>query len=157
MSNLSAFIDGKDKPLRVAELPISKPGLEDIVVRNRAVAINIIDPAQRAGYQIKQYPAVVGMDLAGDVHEDVVLPLAIDTAAGGFYQSDYMGLDFPYSTTKRNSKGEVVVVYGGSSSVGCAAIQLAVNAGYRVFATARPNHFVSLPIMNAWHALFLDV
>ncbi|KAK3615740.1 hypothetical protein LTR22_027322 [Elasticomyces elasticus] len=182
--NLSAFIDGKDQPLRVAEVPIPKPGPEDIVVRNRAVAINTIDPAQRAGFQIKQYPAVVGMDLAGDVHEvgsrvsrfkkgdrvighnwqfltvlpedgafsllcripaanaaDVVLLLAIDTAAGGFYQSVYMGLDFPSSTAEPNSKGEVVVVYGGSSSVGCAAIQLAVNAGYRVFATASPNHF----------------
>ncbi|KAK3615831.1 hypothetical protein LTR56_026356 [Elasticomyces elasticus] len=67
--NLSAFIDGKDQPLRVAEVPIPKPGPEDIVVRNRAVAINTIDPAQRAGFQIKQYPAVVGIDLAGDVHE----------------------------------------------------------------------------------------
>ncbi|KAK3646355.1 hypothetical protein LTR56_003115 [Elasticomyces elasticus] len=194
VSNLSAFIDGKDQPLRVAESPIPKPGPEDIIVRNRAVAINTIDPAQRGGFNVKQYPAVVGMDLAGDVHEvgskvsrfkkgdrvighawqfmtglpedgafslfcripaanaavlpkeieytqGVVLPLAIDTAAGGFYQPEYMGLDFPSSSAKPNSKGEVVIVYGGSSSVGCAAIQLAVNAGYRVFATASPNHF----------------
>jgi NADPH:quinone reductase-like Zn-dependent oxidoreductase len=68
--------------------------------------------------------------------QGVVLPLAIDTAAAGFYQKDYMGLDFPSLDSKPNSKGEVVVVYGGSSSVGAAAIQLAANAGYRVIATA---------------------
>jgi NADPH:quinone reductase-like Zn-dependent oxidoreductase len=68
--------------------------------------------------------------------QGVVLPLAIDTAAAGFYQKDYMGLDFPSVDSKPNSKGEVVVVYGGSSSVGAAAIQLAANAGYRVIATA---------------------
>lgn len=68
--------------------------------------------------------------------QGVVLPLAIDTAAAGFYQKGYMGLDFPSLDSKPNSKGEVVVVYGGSSSVGAAAIQLAANAGYRVIATA---------------------
>lgn len=68
--------------------------------------------------------------------QGVVLPLAIDTAAAGLYQKDYMGLDFPSLDSKPNSKGEVVVVYGGSSSVGAAAIQLAANAGYRVIATA---------------------
>jgi len=46
-----------------------------------------------------------------------------------------MGLDFPSVDSKPNSKGEVVIVYGGSSSVGVAAIQLAANAGYRVIAT----------------------
>ncbi|KAK3614090.1 hypothetical protein LTR56_027489 [Elasticomyces elasticus] len=132
-TNLSAFIDGKDQPLRVAESPIPKPGPDDII--------------------IKQYPAVVGVDIAGDVYEvgsdvsrfkqndrvivhagqfmtglpedgafslfcripaanaallpqeiwyiqGVVLPLAIDTAAGGFYQPDYVGFDFPSSTAR---------------------------------------------------------
>jgi NADPH:quinone reductase-like Zn-dependent oxidoreductase len=68
--------------------------------------------------------------------QGVVLPLAVDTAAAGFYQKDYMGLDLPSLDAKPNSKGEVVVVYGGSSSVGAAATQLAANAGYRVIATA---------------------
>ena len=73
--------------------------------------------------------------------QGVVLPLAIDTAAAGFYQKGYMGLDFPSLDSKAGSRGEVVVVYGGSSSVGCAAIQLASNAGYRVFATASAANF----------------
>jgi NADPH:quinone reductase-like Zn-dependent oxidoreductase len=68
--------------------------------------------------------------------QGVVLPLAIDTAAAGFYQKDSMNLAFPTLDSAPNSKNEVVVVYGGSSSVGAAAIQLASNAGYRVIATA---------------------
>ena len=50
-----------------------------------------------------------------------------------------MGLNFP--SLGAEPKGAVVIVYGGSSSVGLAAIQLAVNAGYKVIATSSPEHF----------------
>jgi NADPH:quinone reductase-like Zn-dependent oxidoreductase len=194
-SNRSAFVDSANSPLRIAESDIPAPGAFDIIVRNHAVAVNTIDPAQQGGFQVKKWPIVPGHDLAGEVHavgsgvtrfkrgdrvighswqfftnepgdgafslycripaanaailpdsvaytEGVVLPLAIDTAAAGFYQEGYMGLEFPsLDSSKAGSKGEVVVVYGGSSSVGCAAIQLAVNAGYRVFATASAANF----------------
>ncbi|KAK3613901.1 hypothetical protein LTR22_027971 [Elasticomyces elasticus] len=73
--------------------------------------------------------------------EGVVLGLTTDTAADEFQQPECMGLEFPFMSTKSNIKSEVVVVYSGSSSVGCVAIQLAVNAGYRVLATANPKHF----------------
>jgi NADPH:quinone reductase-like Zn-dependent oxidoreductase len=188
-SNRSAIIDSVNAPIRIVSTEIPTPGANDIIVRNHAVAVNTIDPAQQTGFQVKKWPIVPGHDLAGEVHaigpnvtrfkpgdrvighswqfftndpadgafshycripaanaailpenftytQGVVLPLAIDTAAAGFYQEDYMGLDFPSVDSKPNSKGEVVVVYGGSSSVGAAAIQLAANAGYRVIATA---------------------
>ncbi|KAK3678844.1 hypothetical protein LTR78_001297 [Recurvomyces mirabilis] len=193
-SNQSAFVDGKDLPLRIAASSIPEPGPNDIIVKNHAVAVNTIDPAQASGFNVKKFPTVLGMDLAGEVHEvgssvtkfkkgdrvighawqfttgawedgafslypripaanaailpsdiaftvGVVLPLAIDTAAGGLYQPGYMGLDFPNIDTQPNSKGEVVVVYGGSTSVGAAAIQLAVAAGYRAIVTCSPENF----------------
>lgn len=69
-TNKSAFFDGVGKPLRIAESPIPQPGANDIVVQNHAFAINTIDPAQfDSGFQVKQYPAVLGMDLAGQVVE----------------------------------------------------------------------------------------
>lgn len=188
-SNRSAIVDSADAPLRIADTDIPTPGPDDIIVRNYAVAVNTVDPAQQGGFQVKKWPIVPGNDLAGQVHavgsnvtrfkpgdrvighswqfftndpadgafshycripaanaailpdnftytQGVVLPLAIDTAAAGFYTKDYMGLELPSLDSKPNSKGEVVVVYGGSSSVGAAAIQLAANAGYRVIATA---------------------
>lgn len=76
-----------------------------------------------------------------DFKDAVVLPLAIDTASAGFYGDGSMGLDYPNVDTKPNSKVEVVLVYGGSSSVGAAAIQLAANAGYRVFAVSSQKNF----------------
>lgn len=193
-ANYSAIVDSANAALRVAETDIPTPGADDIIVRNYAVAVNTIDPAQQGGFQVKKWPIVPGHDLAGEVYatgsnvtrfnigdrvighswqfftndpadgafslycripaanaavlpdnftytQGVVLPLAIDTAAAGFYQKDYMGLDFPSVDSKPGSKGEVVVIYGGSSSVGSAAIQLAFNAGYRVIATASAANF----------------
>ncbi|KAK3687033.1 hypothetical protein LTR37_019242 [Vermiconidia calcicola] len=176
-SNRSAFVDDKGKPLRVADSAMPKPGADDIVVRNYAVAINTIDPAQADGFQIRQYPTVLGHDLAGEVFDvgsnvtrfkkggrvigharqfrflqvsQKTEPSACIRAfllamqpsyltACGFYEEGYMQLDLPSLDAKPN--GKVVVVYGGSSSVGIAAIQLAVNAGYRVIATSSSNNF----------------
>ena len=63
----------------------------------------------------------------------VVIPLGLSTAAAGFYQEGFMGLRLP---GKVGDGGEVVFIWGGSSSVGCNAIQLAVAAGYEVVTTA---------------------
>lgn len=79
-----------------------------------------------------------------DYNHGAVLPLAIDTAACGLYKDGMMGLDPPSLDVKPNSNGKVIVVYGGSTSVGIAAIQLAVSAGYRAIATCSPKNF-SLP------------
>lgn len=192
-SNKSAFIDGKGKPLHITESTIPEPGPEDIIVESRAFTINTIDPAQQdLGFQIASYPAVVGIDLAGEVYtvdsnvtrfkkgerivghawsfltgkpEDgafqlysripaknaatlpekieykngVVLPLAIDTASCGLHQATHINLDWP--TLDAEPKDKALVVYGGSSSVGLAATQLAANAGYQVVSTASPKNF----------------
>ncbi|KAF2168272.1 hypothetical protein M409DRAFT_21710 [Zasmidium cellare ATCC 36951] len=193
-TNLSAFLDSPNQPLRIAPSPLPTPGENDIIIRNHAVAINTIDPAQAAGFNVKKYPTVLGHDLAGEVFavgsqvtrfrkgdrvighawqfltgeaadgafslysrvparnaavlpegisyaDGVVLPLALDTAAAGFYQETHLNLELPTIDAKPASRGEVVVVYGGSSSVGAAAIQLAFNAGYRALATSSPRNF----------------
>lgn len=63
----------------------------------------------------------------------VVIPLGLSTAAAGLYQEGFMGLRLPGTT---GDGDEVVFIWGGSSSVGCNAIQLAVAAGYEVVTTA---------------------
>ena len=62
------------------------------------------------------------------------MPLAISTAASGLYQPGYLELPFPTSSPK--DSGKVILVWGGSSSVGSTAIQLAVASGVQVIATA---------------------
>lgn len=65
-----------------------------------------------------------------------VLPLATDTALVGLIGHDGKGLGLPYPSLNPKPLGKTIVVWGGSSSVGSAAIQLAVAAGARVVAVA---------------------
>ncbi|WP_326954079.1 zinc-binding alcohol dehydrogenase family protein [Amycolatopsis sp. NBC_01286] len=73
------------------------------------------------------------------VDEAAVLPLAVSTAACGLFQTDQLGLRHP--SVNAEPIDETVLVWGGSTSVGSNAIQLAVAAGYRVVATASPHNF----------------
>lgn len=80
---------------------------------------------------------------AGSAFEDAAaLPLAVSTAAVALFQSDQLGLAHPQTAPGEvTPRGETVVVWGGATSVGLNAVQLAVAAGYRVVATASPaNH-----------------
>ena len=63
-----------------------------------------------------------------------VLPMAIDTACSGLFQSDGLNLKWPHESTEPT--GKLIIVYGASSSVGSMAVQLAHLAGYRVLAIA---------------------
>ena len=71
-----------------------------------------------------------------------VLPLAFDTAAVGLYSptSDgFLGLPFP--SANPSSSNKTIVVWGGSGSVGCLAIQLAAASGVKVITTASAHNF----------------
>lgn len=71
-----------------------------------------------------------------------VLPLAISTAAAGLYQphsETCLGLDLPSANPKKS--GKTLLVWGGSSSVGTAAIQLAVASGVDVVTTCSKRNF----------------
>ena len=47
------------------------PGPDEVVVRNRAVAVNPVDwkIQTSGGAFLKAWPVVLGTDIAGDVHE----------------------------------------------------------------------------------------
>jgi NADPH:quinone reductase-like Zn-dependent oxidoreductase len=80
-----------------------------------------------------------------------VLPLALSVAATGLFQHDHLALPLP--TTAPADRGETVLVWGGSTSVGSNAIQLARCAGYRVIATASPHNFGYLRSLGAATAI----
>ena len=67
-----------------------------------------------------------------------VLPLALSTAACGLFQTDQLSLRHPSADAEPT--GQTVLVWGGSTSVGSNAIQLAVAAGYEVVTTASPRN-----------------
>ena len=76
-----------------------------------------------------------------------VLPLGLSNAACGLFQKDYLALQHPSMLPKPTSKA--FLVWGGSTSVGNNAIQLAVAAGYEVFTTASPKEFDSVRKLGA--------
>jgi len=76
-----------------------------------------------------------------------VLPLALSTAACGLFQTDHLALRHPSATP--TPTGQTLLVWGGSTSVGSNAIQLAVAAGYEVITTASPRNFAYVTQLGA--------
>lgn len=124
------------------------PGVEGFAVGDRVCAYAMgIEKGRdaRAGGGFQRYAAVeasMSARLPADVgfEQAAVLPLAYSTAAAALFESGQLGLDYS-SLGGATPRDEIVVVWGGATSVGGNAIQLARAAGYRVIATASPaNH-----------------
>jgi NADPH:quinone reductase-like Zn-dependent oxidoreductase len=196
-TNQAAWLKEVGQPFATGPSEIGKPGKDEVLVRNHAIAINPVDHLQQStGYPAGPYPRILGNDIAGEIievgenvtrfhkgdrvlahctalttgeakhggfqeytvvptvgcavippdmkYEDAcVLPLAISTAALALFHQDHLGLRLPPAEQKEplNQNVDAVLVWGGSSSVGSAAIQLAVAAGYTVITTSSPrNH-----------------
>ncbi|MGI4813524.1 MAG: zinc-binding alcohol dehydrogenase family protein, partial [Janthinobacterium lividum] len=196
-SNTAAYVvTTPHKHIEVKEAPYTKPGADQLVIRNHAVAVNPIDwmLPMFGAFQWVKWPFILGSDSAGEVMEvgtgvtrfkpgdrvvahavgyeekintstqssfqlytvvledmtshipnDLpyenasVLPLGLSTAACALFQRDQLNLQLP--TLHSKATGETVLVWGGSTSVGSNAIQLAVAAGYEVLTTCSPRNF----------------
>ena len=98
--------------------------------------------AARGGFQ---HYTVVSERLAAPIpdamafEDAAVLPLSVSTAACALFQGDQLALRHP--SLDPRPVGGTVLVWGGSTSVGSNAIQLAAAAGYDVVATASPRNF----------------
>ena len=76
-----------------------------------------------------------------------VLPLSISTASACLFKKETLALPLPSTTAK--STGKSVLVWGGSSSVGASAIQLAVGAGVKVVSVASKHNLEKLKELGA--------
>jgi NADPH:quinone reductase-like Zn-dependent oxidoreductase len=70
----------------------------------------------------------------------VVVPYGLATAAAALFQDDFLKLQLPTEPAQKHT-GKTLLVWGGASSVGSNAIQLAVAAGYEVITTASLKNF----------------
>ncbi|PRY67125.1 alcohol dehydrogenase-like protein [Glaciihabitans tibetensis] len=219
-TNSAAWLDAPFGTLVVREAPYTSPGAGEIVVRNRAVAMNPLDVVKQSTgdlmYGWLPYSMILGVDVAGEVMEvgagvtrfavgdrvvgyavgmekkrnhaaeggfqnytvlrallaapipdsmafedAAVLPLGISTAASALFQKDQLGLRHPLAVRQADAATEraglaaepreAVVVWGGSTSVGSNAIQLAVAAGYTVVTTASPRNHDRMRELGATH------
>ncbi|KAJ5592331.1 hypothetical protein N7537_009235 [Penicillium hordei] len=75
--------------------------------------------------------------------EACVIPLSLSTAATALFGQDFLCLHHPGVPrgTGPDWLPEVVLVWGGSTSIGNNAIQLAAAAGYEVITTCSPRNF----------------
>ena len=84
---------------------------------------------KHSGFQ--QY-VVLKMPLIAKIPDDAkwtdaaVLPLGINTAASGLFQQGTLALEMPSS---ERGRGETLLIWGASSSVGSCGVQLAAAAG----------------------------
>ncbi|EMC99382.1 hypothetical protein BAUCODRAFT_120648 [Baudoinia panamericana UAMH 10762] len=73
-----------------------------------------------------------------------VIPLGLSTAAAALFQKDQLALPYPPSNgaqaEEKKKKNETLLIWGGSTSVGSNAIQLATAAGYDVITTCSPRN-----------------
>jgi NADPH:quinone reductase-like Zn-dependent oxidoreductase len=204
--NTAAWLVATRTKLEIRPAPYTAPKAGEIVVRNRAVAINPVDwVLQILGtliFRWIKFPVILGEDLAGEVaevgpgvtrfkigdrvlgqgvglnpernrlsecafqiytvvpvnlaspipdamtyEEAAVLPLGLSTAACGLFQKDFLALQHPSADAKPT--GKTLLIWGGATSVGCNAVQLAAAAGYEVFTTASPRNFEYLKKLGA--------
>ncbi|KAI4859094.1 zinc-binding oxidoreductase CipB [Hypoxylon rubiginosum] len=81
-----------------------------------------------------------------------VLPMGVSTAACGLFMKDFNALRYPTSAEPHQQPAPTFIVWGGSTSVGSNAIQLARAAGYDVFATSSPKNFEYVKALGAAQA-----
>ncbi|CBX97382.1 hypothetical protein IAQ61_007198 [Plenodomus lingam] len=82
-----------------------------------------------------------------DYNSAAVLPLAISTASACLFKNETLALPLP--TSNPLSTGKSVLVWGGSSSVGAAAIQLAAAAGIKVVSVASKHNVEKVKSLGA--------
>jgi NADPH:quinone reductase-like Zn-dependent oxidoreductase len=101
--------------------------------RNRAAEGAFQDYAVVLAHMAAPLPDTMSFEAAA------VLPLGLSTAACGLFQRDFLAMNAPSAAPALT--GKTLLVWGGSTSVGVNAIQLAIAAGYDVVTTASPHNF----------------
>lgn len=106
-----------------------------------APGVGMGEPARSAFQQFVLLPETSATLVPDHVSLEAaaVLPLACDTAMAGLFVTSQLGLstsDLGDSEATPPGSESLLLIWGGSSSVGCCAIQMAHAAGYEVFAVA---------------------
>jgi len=123
------------------------------------------DPRHEGAFQthtalLERLTTVIPDDLSFE--QAAVLPLGVSTAACALFQERHLGLRRPRSAADAGGavpdaggaaprEREVVVVWGGSTSVGMNAVQLATAAGYDVVSTASAVNAETVKGLGATH------
>ena len=115
------------------------------MIESRLTGVLSPDPAHGAYQHFSVAPAVTSSKIPGSTSfaEAAVLPVAFDTALIGLCSEEGKGLGLPLPSLSQaeHVSDSTVVIWGGSSSVGSMATQLATAAGVRVISIASKHNF----------------
>ncbi|KAL2131926.1 hypothetical protein VTI74DRAFT_4428 [Chaetomium olivicolor] len=150
------FVPGCDVAGQVVEVG---PGVDRLRVGDRVLAnaVGGAPAANRAAEGAFQLYTVARQHLVSPIPDSIsyeqacAIPLGLVTAAYGLFHQDFLGLDLPSVPARENPIGRAVIVTGGSSSVGCNAVQLAAAAGYDVYTTCSAKNFDYAKRLGAKH------
>jgi len=143
------IIVGSDVAGEVVEVG---PGVSRFKVGDRVVGhgLGVRNNPPEAGFQLY---TVLKVQMVSPIPSSLsyesasVLPLGLSTAACGLFMKDYLALGYPSVSPKPTGKS--LLVWGGATSVGSNAIQLAVAAGYEVITTSSPKNFAYVKSLGA--------
>lgn len=133
------YVLGSDVAGEVVEL---SPGITNFQIGDRVLGQGLNFQENNPAEGAYQEYVVLWESMVSKIPENIkyeeaaVLPLGLSTAAAGLFQKDYLGIDHPSLNSVSN--GKTLLIWGGSTSVGCNAVQLAVAAGYEVVSTSSP-------------------
>ncbi|KAH6636020.1 hypothetical protein F5144DRAFT_566048 [Chaetomium tenue] len=144
--NSAAFLVGHQaKPLQVRDTDDRYPDEDEILVKNAAIAINRLDwKMQSYPWTSFEYPLILGADVAGEVVDVVVMLMRVYSKSGIVLSATPWPLPpttsamLPPPSLDPSPTSTTLLIWGGSSSAGCNAIQLAVAAGCEVTSRHRP-------------------
>ena len=109
-------------------------------------AVGLDKRSNKASEGAFQNYTVIRTNLASPIPDSLsyeaasVLPLCLSTAACAIFQKHFLALNYPHYPAPPPN-GQTLLVWGGSTSVGSNAIQLAAAAGYEVFTTSSPKNY----------------
>jgi NADPH:quinone reductase-like Zn-dependent oxidoreductase len=150
------FVLGYDIAGEVFELgkSVARFGIGNRVV---AFAVGMEKAVNASSQSAFQEYVVVRADRTSQIPDGIsfeqaaVLPLGMATAACALFMKNRLALQLPCSP-RRKSTGKTILIWGGSTSVGTNAIQLAIAAGYDVITTCSPRNFELVKKLGAKEA-----
>ncbi|KAK7622877.1 chaperonin 10-like protein [Phyllosticta citricarpa] len=172
--HLAAVFTAAGSPLEIQDRPTLTPGPNDLISEVKSIALNPVDHMQReTGFHVSLNPAVLGSDIAGIVVASGMslnVGARVAAFAAAFWIEgipDYGGMQQRYclrdarrcsSRQHQLQRSRIaphvcvhsgMLVWGGASSIGSAAVQSAKAMGYSVHATASAKHHGYLESLGA--------
>ncbi|TDL20448.1 GroES-like protein [Rickenella mellea] len=130
------------------------PGVTGFGVGDRVISYLSRKTARHGAYQthtIAETHRTVKLPESYTFEEGSTIPLAYTTAGSGLIHALNVSLPSPNSSLRLNPRGQPLLVWGGSSSVGSYVVQLATLAGYEVITTASKSNHEYVKSLGAKH------